>query len=251
MLDAELDVEILSIVHDSTQGDILCYIYSDNNLLDAVTLTEDLYEPAVTTLPSAPDQVIQIIAKDLLRSQPIGTVQFRLSLLLESTESVALPMNTPLVETLPAEPAKPFIRLKWYAKEALGRKDDSLSSFKTEENDSIRAMQSELEIEKWKNKGLKQLREEMNVSEIARVSAMQKLQRVAEEYEEEIRRLKKEVGSAEGGEKEREEEEYFKKVCEWRDREKEYIGSILQLEEEKQGMDLEISNDAEDGKNEE
>ena len=99
----EIDVEILKIIDETNKGDILCYIYSDNNLLDAVTLTEDLYEPAVTTLPSCPDQVIQIIAKDLLKSQSIGTIQFRLGLLLESSEPITLPMNSTLLECIPNE----------------------------------------------------------------------------------------------------------------------------------------------------
>ena len=37
MSDIEIDIEILSITRDGAKGDILCYIYTDNNLLDAVT----------------------------------------------------------------------------------------------------------------------------------------------------------------------------------------------------------------------
>ena len=112
MNDADIDIEILSINHDSDKGDILCYIYADNNLLDAVTLTEDLYEPAVTTLPSFPDQIIQIVAKDLVHGQPIGTIQFRLGLLLESQSAISLPMNSTIIECIPYEITKPFIQLK-------------------------------------------------------------------------------------------------------------------------------------------
>ena len=112
MSDIEIDIEILSITRDGAKGDILCYIYTDNNLLDAVTLTEDLYEPAITNLPSSPDQIIQIIAKDLLNGQSIGTIQFRLGLLLESQDAISLPMNSELIEYIPNELAKPFISFK-------------------------------------------------------------------------------------------------------------------------------------------
>ncbi|OMJ88365.1 hypothetical protein SteCoe_9681 [Stentor coeruleus] len=244
MNDKEIDVEILSIVHNSTKGDILCYIYADNNLLDAVTLTEDVYEPAITTLPSYPDQVIQIIAKDLLRSQPIGTVQFNLGLLLESSEPVILPMNSTLIEFIPVEISKPYIQLKWYSKDIVPKHSENFLD-KTEDNDVYKAMQSELEIEKWKNKGLKQLREEMNMSEMARVTAVQKLQTVVEEYEKEISSLKKQIGFNPYEQiltqQKQVEEEFFSAVNEWKNKEKEYIENITLLEEEKYQQDLEIS----------
>ena len=189
----EIDVEILKIIDETNKGDILCYIYSDNNLLDAVTLTEDLYEPAVTTLPSCPDQVIQIIAKDLLKSQSIGTIQFRLGLLLESSEPITLPMNSTLLECIPNEISTPTIQLKWYSKDLTMKKDEFFIE-KYSENDIFSTMQNELEIEKLKNIGLKQLREEINISESARVSAMQKLQSIVEEYEKELGLLRKQIG---------------------------------------------------------
>lgn len=244
MSDKEIDVEIISIAHNNIKGDILCYIYADNNLLDAVTLTEDLYEPAVTTLPSYPDQVIQIIAKDLLRSQPIGTVQFRLGLLLESSEPVTLPMNSSLIEFIPAEIPKPYVQLKWYSKDNIPKTTENLLD-KPEDNDIYKSMQSELEIEKWKNKGLKQLREEMNTSEMARVASVQKLQTIVDEYEKEIALLKKQIGITPYeqiiSQQKQIEEEFFAAVNEWKSKEKEYIESIALLEEEKYQQDLEIS----------
>lgn len=241
MIESEIDVEILTIIHDSEKGDILCYIYSDNNLLDAVTLTEDLYEPAVTTLQSGPDQVIQIVAKDLLRSQPIGTIQFRLGLLLASPDFITLPMNTPMIEKVPREISKPYIQLKWYPK---SQKIEKNSEFQ-EENNAFKSMQSELEVEKWKNRGLKQLREEVNASEMARVMAMQKLQGIVQEYELEITSLKKQIGFNPYDQLVRQqrqvEEEYIQSVSDWNLKEKEYIESISQLEEEKHCQDIEIS----------
>ena len=240
----EIDVEILKIIDETNKGDILCYIYSDNNLLDAVTLTEDLYEPAVTTLPSCPDQVIQIIAKDLLKSQSIGTIQFRLGLLLESSEPITLPMNSTLLECIPNEISTPTIQLKWYSKDLTMKKDEFFIE-KYSENDIFSTMQNELEIEKLKNIGLKQLREEINISESARVSAMQKLQSIVEEYEKELGLLRKQIGfnpyDQLAVQQKQLEQEFMKMVSEWKNKEKEYIESILALEEEKYTQDLEIS----------
>ena len=243
MTGKEIDVEILTIIHDNEKGDILCYIYSDSNLLDAVTLTEDLYEPAVTTLQSSPDQIIQIVAKDLLRSQPIGTLQFRLGLLLESSDFVTLPMNSTLLESIPDEITRPYIQLKWYSKDSASKKEEILE--RNEESEVFKAIQSELEVEKWKNRGLKQLREEMNASEMARVVAMQKLQSIVEEYEKELTLLKKQVGFNPYDQfmehQKNIEEEYIEAITEWNDREKEYIESIAKLEEEKHKQDIDIS----------
>lgn len=244
MSENEIDVEILSIVHDSTKGDILCYIYSDNNLIDAVTITEDLYEPAVTTISSAPDQTIQIIAKDLLRSQQIGIVSFPLSLLLTQNIPISLPMNSSFIETLPSDPQKPFIRIQWFNKDISNRSKEPIFDNKNE-NEALKSAQAELEIEKWKNKGLKQLREEMNSSELARVSAMQKLQSIVEEYELEINLLKKQLGynpyEQIANQQKIFEEEFFCAINEWKSKEKNYIDSIAVLEEEKYSQDLEIS----------
>ena len=244
MSETELDVEILCIVHDSAKGDVLCYIYSDNNLIDAVTLTEDLYEPAVTTLSSCPDQTIQIIAKDLLRSQQIGTVSFPLSLLLSQQTPITLPMNSSLVQSLSSDPAKPYIKLQWLSKNSSKSSRESLFDCKNE-NEALKSAQAELEIEKWKNKGLKQLREEMNSSELARVSAMQKLQSIVEEYEQEISQLKGQIGLNPYeqilNQQKNFEDEFFFAINEWRDKERNYIDSIAVLEEEKYSQDLEIS----------
>ena len=251
MNDADIDIEILSINHDSDKGDILCYIYADNNLLDAVTLTEDLYEPAVTTLPSFPDQIIQIVAKDLVHGQPIGTIQFRLGLLLESQSAISLPMNSTIIECIPYEITKPFIQLKWYSKENMN-KNTEISLEKNEENDMFKAMQSELEVEKWKNKGLKQMREEMTSSEMARISAMQKLQSIVDEYEKEISLLKKQMGYNPYDQilkqEKQIEEEYINALTEWKNKEKEYIENIALLEEEKYNQDTEISKLKSEGK---
>ena len=244
MSETEIDVEILSIVHDSAKGDVLCYIYSDNNLIDAVTLTEDLYEPAVTTLSSSPDQTIQIIAKDLLRSQQIGIISFPLSLLLSHQIPITLPMNSSLIQSLPSDPPKPFIKLQWFNKNTTNHSKDSIPDCKNE-SEALKSAQAELEIEKWKNKGLKQLREEMNSSELARVSAMQKLQSIVEEYEQEINQLKKQIGLNPYeqilNQQKNFEDEFFSAINEWRDKERNYIDSIAVLEEEKYSQDLEIS----------
>jgi hypothetical protein len=243
MTDKEIDVEILSISHDNSKGDILCYIYADNNLLDAVTLTEDLYEPAVTTLQSVSDQVIQIVAKDLLRSQPIGTVQFRLGLLLESKNTMTLPMSTNLVDSIPDEVTKPYINLKWYPKDSSSK--NQLFYEPSDNNEVLKSMQNELEIEKWKNSGLKQLREEINSSEIARLTAMHKLQGIVDDYEKEIQVLKKQIGLSTYEQvvlqQKQAEEEYLKIVNEWKNKEKDYIENISMLEEEKLNKDIEIS----------
>jgi hypothetical protein len=244
MSENEIDVEILSIVHDSVKGDVLCYIYSDCNLIDAVTLTEDLYEPAVTTIPSCPEQTIQIIAKDLLRSQQIGTVTFSLGLLLSHTEPINLPMNLATIESLPTEVQKPFIRIQWFSKDQMKTPKDLQVDLKPD-SEALKAVQSELEIEKWKNKGLKQLREEMNSSEMARVSAMQKLQSVVEEYEQEINLLKKQIGynpyEQMITQQKQFEKEFYTAINEWKTKEKSYIDNISILEEEKYSQDLEIS----------
>lgn len=244
MSENEIDVEILSIVHDSVKGDVLCYIYSDNNLIDAVTLTEDLYEPAVTTIPSCPEQMIQIIAKDLIRSQQIGTVSFNLGLILSQSDPVNLPMNVPIVDSIPSEISKPFIRIQWFSKDHMKTSRETVFDVKPD-CDALKAVQSELEIEKWKNKGLKQLRQEMNASELARVSAMQKLQSVIGEYELEIGLLKKQIGFNPYEEmisqQKQFEDEFYNAISEWKNKEKSYIESIAILEEEKYSQDLEIS----------
>ena len=58
-------------------------------------------------------------------------------------------------------------------------------------------MKSELDIEKWKNTGLRQIREEMNASELARVSVMRKICSTADKYEKEISELKLQVRNQE------------------------------------------------------
>ncbi|OMJ94302.1 hypothetical protein SteCoe_2498 [Stentor coeruleus] len=185
-----IKLEILQICHDLYYGDAILYVYSDNNLIDAITLTKEFKKSAVTVLPASNSQIIQIIAKDLEHGQALGSATFPISLLIENSIPVKLSLNVSGIQSQTCNDNNGFIKLS--ALENEENQDLFIRELESSrENDIYKAMKSELEIEKWKNTGLKQIREEMNFSELARVSVMKKMCKTVESYGQEIQSLKK------------------------------------------------------------
>ena len=234
----DLKLEILEICDKNFNGDAILYIYSDKNLLDAVTLKNNLKKPAVTSISSSPSQSIIIIAKDLENGQPLGTISFQLSLLLTSSTPIKLLLNYDGIQTISSEYETGYILI--FCSETI-EDDHTLQQLRenSRENDIYRAMKSELEIEKWKNIGLKQIREEMNASELARVSVMKKLCYTVNKYEIEITEIKKKQRPdvTKCGilmDKKRKIEELCNTGKEiWMTKEREYLSKIEKLKESK------------------
>ena len=143
----DLKLEILEICDKNFNGDAILYIYSDKNLLDAVTLKNNLKKPAVTSISSSPSQSIIIIAKDLENGQPLGTISFQLSLLLTSSTPIKLLLNYDGIQTISSEYETGYILI--FCSETI-EDDHTLQQLRenSRENDIYRAMKSELEIEK-------------------------------------------------------------------------------------------------------
>ena len=108
-------------------------------------------------------------------------------------------------------------------------------------------MKSELDIEKWKNTGLRQIREEMNASELARVSVMRKICSTADKYEKEISELKLQVRNQEFklnpqiDKKNLIEKEYTNQRLVFELREREYLETMNKLKEERNSQQQEFS----------
>lgn len=186
----DIKLEILQISHDLYYGDAILYVYSDNSLIDAMTLTKEFKKSVVTALPASNSQIIQIIAKDLEHGQALGSAIFPISLLIENSEPVKLSLSSLGIQSQACSDDTGFIKLSAFGYEE--NQDLIINDIeKTRENDIYKVMKSELEIEKWKNAGLKQIREEINFSEFARVSLMQKMLEKVDSYEQEIQSLKK------------------------------------------------------------
>ena len=187
----EAKLEILQLSDDNFQGYAILYIYSDSNLIDAVTLKKDFTASVLIPINSSFLQTIQITAKDLQTGFHIGSVSFPLSLLIDTNESSVF-FLTSSQNNLQNDNS--FIRIR-----SCSIEESSQSLHKIRENDRDfdiqRALQSELDIEKWKNTGIKQIREEMNASELARVSVMKKICFTVEKYETEISELKSKLGT--------------------------------------------------------
>jgi hypothetical protein len=83
----EAKLEILQLSDDNFQGYAILYIYSDSNLIDAVTLKKDFTASVLIPINSSFLQTIQITAKDLQTGFHIGSVSFPLSLLIDTNES--------------------------------------------------------------------------------------------------------------------------------------------------------------------
>jgi hypothetical protein len=185
-------LSILEINHDSFKGDAILYIYIENELKDAVTLTTESKKPPTVFLEFSSDSSIQITSKDLNNGVYLGSLSFRASLLLENSESIILPLNSSTQITSLEPAVLPWIKLSMAANEKSLKSPKNRENIR--ENDIFRAIQSELDLEKWKNTGLKQIREEMNSSELARVSVMQQLCKTVEKYEREISELRNSIG---------------------------------------------------------
>ena len=183
---------IQEISHETFKGDAILYIYVNNELKDALTLTQESKRPPTAYLEFSLDSSIQITSKDLNKGINLGTCSFTCDLLLNNPDSLILPLDSKSVISKVDSYPRPWIKL------SLAANEKSFNSPKIRENirdqDIFRAIQSELDLEKWKNTGLKQIREEMNSSELARVSIMQKLTKTVEKYEQEISELRNLIG---------------------------------------------------------
>lgn len=234
----DIELEVLEIRCGFCIGDIILYLYSDSNLCDALTLKPNQPSSTITRISAIPYQIIQIMAKDLENSAHIGTVSFELSVLLDSPGPLPLFFDN-------SQGKKDFLLLTCNSSQ---KKDSDLQSFRinVRENDICKAMKSEIDLEKWKNNGIKQIREEMNVSELARVSVMKKICENVEKYEKEIKELKEKIRG--GGFKSQilaEKTELIGKELEIhresiKAREKAYLARIAGLQTEKTQRSLEI-----------
>ena len=186
-------LSVLEITHPTFNGDAIIYLYLDNELKDALTLTQEFRKPPTSLLEINSDSVIQITSKDLNNGVFLGTCTFLSSLLIDNPSGIILPLNSESLITSLENFSIPTLTL------CLNTNEKQLKSPKNRENlrdnDIFRAIQSEIDIEKWKNTGLKQIREEMNSSELARVSVMRNICKTVDKYEQEIAGLKEKIGN--------------------------------------------------------
>lgn len=239
----DIKLEILQISHELYSGDAILYVYSDNNLIDAVTITKEFKKSASSALPASNTQIVQIIAKDLEHGNALGSAMFPISLVLEKSEPVKLSLVIPTIQSQECENESGFIKI-------VAKTSDEIKTFSQKErennreNDIYRAMKSELDIEKWKNIGLKQIREEMNSSELARVSVMQKMCKTVEAYEEELQSLKKTLADKNNTIQCETEKNYIQETlkanrAEWESKSKKYEDHLQKLKKAREGQELE------------
>lgn len=241
-----LKLSILDITHPTFDGDAILYLYLDNELKDALTLTKEYKKAPTSTLEIYPDSVIQITSKDLNHGLFLGSCSFLSSLLIDNPSGVILPLNSESLITNLENFSIPTLTL------CLVTNAKQIKSPKNRENlrdsDIYKAIQSEIDLEKWKNTGLKQIREEMNSSELARVSVMQKICKTVENYEQDIAELKEKIAHKAlmgnySGDTLKKMQNVLKDNRElWAAKETDYQSRISKLQEESAKRKQEISN---------